>query len=165
MTLPSLPFGLAPMMSAAAGAVEVDVNPTLVLIQLGLVAALMLVLKPLLFDPLMSVFEKRERMVEGTQKEAIALDDKAADIKLKVDGELEKVTRVATDERDKLRSEAARRDAEALAKTRTEVAAILDKGRRDLTLEAAALEASLRGSVSDLSHDVATRVLGREVSS
>lgn len=164
MTLPSLSLGTAPLLNAAAGAVEVDINPTLVLMQLGLVAVLMLVLKPMLFDPLLSVFEKRERMVEGTLKEARELDDKAADLKLKVDAELDKVIKVATEERDKARSEAARRDAEALARTRQETAAIIEKGRRDLALEAAALEATLRGEVNTLSRDVASRVLGREVS-
>ena len=85
MPLPSLPLGAVPLLSAAAGAVEVDVNPTLVLMQLGVVTVLMLVLKPFLFDPLLAVFERRERMVEGTQHEARDLDDKAADIKLQVD--------------------------------------------------------------------------------
>lgn len=164
MTLPSLSIGTAPLLSAASGAVEVDINPTLVLMQLGLVTVLMLVLKPMLFDPLLAVFEKREGMVEGTLKEARELDDKAATLKLKVDAELDKVTKVVTEERDKLRSEAARRDAEALAKTRAEVAEILEKGRRELSFEAAALETSLRGEVSALSRDVASRVLGREVS-
>lgn len=164
MTLPSLSLGTAPLLNAAAGAVEVDINPTLVLMQLGVVAVLMLILKPMLFDPLLAVFEKRERMVEGTLKEARDLDDKAADLKLKVDAELDKVIKVAAEERDKTRGEAARRDADALSKTRTEVGTILDKGRRELSLEAAALEASLRGEVNVLSRDVASRVLGREVS-
>ncbi len=164
MTLPSLPLGAAPLLNAAAGAVEVDINPTLVLMQLGLVTVLMLILKPFLFDPLLSVFEKREHMVEGTLHTARELDDKAADLKLQVDAELEKVTRVAFEERDKLRNEASKRDAEALAKSRAEATTILEKGRRDLSLEAAALEASLRGEMGDLSRDVASRVLGREVS-
>jgi F-type H+-transporting ATPase subunit b len=124
----------------------------------------MLVLKPVLFDPLLAVFEKREGMVEGTLKQARDLDDKAADIKLQVDARLGEVIKVASEERDKLRNEAARRDAEALAKTRAEMASILEKGRRELSFEAAALEASLRGEVSALSREVASRVLGREVS-
>jgi F-type H+-transporting ATPase subunit b len=164
MTLPSLSLGTAPLLNAAAGAVEVDINPTLVLMQLGLVTVLMLVLKPVLFDPLLAVFEKREGMVEGTLKQARDLDDKAADIKLQVDARLGEVIKVASEERDKLRNEAARRDAEALAKTRAEMASILDKGRRELSFEAAALEASLRGEVSALSREVASRVLGREIS-
>jgi F-type H+-transporting ATPase subunit b len=164
MTLPSLSLGTAPLLNAAGGAVEVDINPTLVLMQLGLVAVLMLILKPMLFDPLLSVFEKRERMVEGTLKEARELDDKAADLKLKVDAELDKVIKVAAEERDKARSEAARRDAEALARTRAETAAILDTGRRELAAEAMTLETALRNEVNTLSRDVASRVLGREVS-
>lgn len=164
MTLPSLSLGTAPLLNAAAGAVEVDINPTLVLMQLGLVTVLMLVLKPVLFDPLLAVFEKREGMVEGTLKQARDLDDKAADIKLQVDARLGEVIKVASEERDKLRNEAARRDAEALAKTRAEMASILEKGRRELSFEAAALEASLRGEVSALSREVASRVLGREIS-
>lgn len=164
MTPTSLPLG-APLLSAAAGAVEVDVNPTLVLMQLGVVTVLMLVLKPFLFDPLLAVFERRERMVEGTQHEARKLDDEAADIKLEVDGQLSRVTAAATEERDRVRVQAATRDAEVLSKTRAEVTQILDQGRRELALQEAALDASLRAGQGELASDVVTRVLGREVAS
>ena len=163
MTPTSLPLGVSPFLSAAAGAVEVDVNPTLVLMQLGVVTVLMLVLKPFLFDPLLAVFERRERMVEGTQHEAHKLDDKAADIKLEVDGKLARVTTSASEERDRMRSQATTRDAEVLAKTRTEVAQILEQGRRNLALEEAALDATLRAETGELARSVASRVLGREV--
>lgn len=163
MTLPSFSLGTAPLLNAAAGAVEIDINPTLVLMQLGVVAVLMLILKPMLFDPMLSVFEKRERMVDGTIKQARSLDDKAADLKLKVDAELGKVIKVAAEERDKVRGEATRRDAEALAKTRAEVATILEKGRQELSNEASSLKSSLQSEVGMLSREVASHVLGREV--
>lgn len=165
MTPTSLPLGAAPFLSAAAGAVEVDVNPSLVLMQLGVVTVLMLVLKPFLFDPLLAVFERRERMVEGTQHEARKLDDEAADIKLEVDGQLNRVTTAASEERDRARAKAATRDSEVQAKTRNEVAQILDQGRRELALEEAALDATLRASQDELVRDVTSRVLGREVAS
>ncbi len=165
MPLPSLPLGAVPLLSAAAGAVEVDINPTLVLMQLAVVTVLMLVLKPFLFDPLLAVFERRESLVEGTQHKARSLDDQAADIKLKVDEQLTRVTTGAAEERDKARAQAAARDAEVLAKTRAEVAKILDQGRRQLATDEATLDASLRASTDELARDVASRVLGREVAS
>lgn len=159
----SLVLGSAPLLNAAGSAVEVDINPSLVLMQLGVVTVLMFVLKPLLFDPLLKLFEARENLVEGTLRKARELDEKAANLKLKVDGKINDAKKVAAEERDKVKAEAQRQDAAELARTRAEVASILDEGRRNLALESAALDAALRGDVTATSRDVASRVLGREV--
>ena len=147
----------------AAGAVEVDFNPLLVLVQFVVVTALMLALKPMLFDPLLKLFEEREKRSEGARAEARKMDDKAADILRKYEHELEKVTRAAAEERDKVRAEAQRVEAAELEAARKEAAEILEIGRKKLADETAALDAQLKGVQPDLAKQIAARVLGREV--
>ena len=52
--------------SSAAGGIDVDVDLT-VFGQVALFLVLMLVLKPLLFDPLLKLFEEREKRIEGAR--------------------------------------------------------------------------------------------------
>lgn len=152
----------APRLSA--GAVEVDVNFTLVLIQFAVIATLVFVLKPMLFDPLLGLFEEREKRVEGARAEARKMDDEAAEILLKYEAEIQKVHKVASDERDKIRAEAQRVEAKELAEARAESATLLEAGRKKLAEERVALETQLRATEKDLARDIAGRVLGRELS-
>ncbi len=157
-------FLLHGLLNAGGSAVEVDFNPTLVLMQLGLVTVLMLCLKPLLFDPLLALFEQREKLVDGTLREARTLDDKAADMLRQREGEIEQTVKLAAQQRDALRAEAQKLEATEMATAKQEVDAILEEGRQKLRFEAAALNASLRGEAGNLARDVASRILGREVS-
>ena len=62
--------------AGAPQAINVDVDWTF-LVQLGLIVALMLVLKPLLFDPMLKLFEEREKRIEGAKVQARHIDDKS----------------------------------------------------------------------------------------
>ena len=72
--------GASLRLSSAAGGVEVDVNFTLVLMQLGVVTVLMLVLKPVLFEPLLALFAARESRIEGARPPARNWHHPAAEI-------------------------------------------------------------------------------------
>src|SRR5262245_58282146 len=83
-----------PLASIARGAVEVDFDLT-VLGQMVAFSILIIVLKPLLFDPLMTVFEERERRTDGAKVLARHMDEQAGELLRRYDTELEKVRRVA----------------------------------------------------------------------
>ena len=165
MNAPSIvsALGHARLLSAG-GAVEVDINPTLVLVQFGIITVLLLVLKPLLFDPLLALFEAREKRIEGARAEARKMDDQAADILRKYEGEIHKVHRVAGEERDRLRGEAQKLEAHEMSEAKEEAATIVETGRKRLANESLELEAKLKVSETDLARDIASRVLGREIS-
>ena len=59
------------------GGVTVDLDLTLV-VQLGFFLVLLFVLKPTLFDPMMRLFEEREKRIEGTRHEATKEDERSA---------------------------------------------------------------------------------------
>lgn len=148
----------------AGGAVEVDINPTLVLVQFAIITVLLLVLKPMLFDPLLALFEAREKRIDGARAEARKMDDKAADILRKYDGEIQKMHRTASESRDALRGEAQKLEAAELSAAKEEAATILEAGRKKVAAESAELGAKLEITERELARDIATRVLGREVS-
>src|SRR5258706_55753 len=70
-------MGLANMTVAFASqeAVNVDFHPYLVAFQIGLFVVLMLVLKPILFDPMMKLFEEREKRIDGAKAAARSAPD------------------------------------------------------------------------------------------
>lgn len=152
------------LLAGAAGGVEVDVNFTLVLMQLAVVTVLMLVLKPVLFEPLLALFEEREKRIEGARLEARKMDDQAAEMLRKYEGEIEKVTRLAGEERDKVRAEAQKLEAQVLAEARETSSQLLARGREEIAKERAAAVRQLSEGEAALVRDIASTALGRELS-
>ncbi len=153
----------AVLLLSGGSAVEVDFNLPLVLIQLVVVAGLTYFLKPVLFDPLLQLFEERERRVEGARKEAREMDDRAADLLLKYESELKEVHRKAATERDKIRASAQALEAKELAEARHDAQTILEAGRAKLAAERAEIEGELRAHELGLAKQIASAVVGREV--
>lgn len=151
-----LSAGVAPQ------AINVDVDLTFV-VQLVLFVGLTLVLKPVLFDPMLKLFEERERRIDGAKRAARKLDDKSATALDRYDAELGKARAAATVERDKIRAEGLKREQEVLAAVRTVTAKALDDGRRAARAEADRVRADLKKDAAVLARDLAKRVLGREV--
>lgn len=148
--------------SGAEGGIDVDVDLS-VFVQVGLFVAMMLILKPLLFDPLLKLFEEREKRIEGARAESHALDRASADAQTRYEDEMQRARGQANSERDKLRAEGVRSENEILAEARAHVAKTLDEGRGALQNELTQARAALTRSASELGSDMAARVLGREI--
>lgn len=136
-----------------------------VLAQLVLFGVFITLLKPLLFDPLLKVFEERERRTEGAKEEARAMDAEAGQLLQKYEGELAKVRREAGIERDRLRAETARLEAQIMEEARVETAKIIEAGQARITAEVATLRKELEASKPELARQIASKILEREVAS
>lgn len=147
----------------AEGAVNVDLDLSL-FVQLGFFVVLLIVLKPTLFDPMMKLFEEREKRIEGTKREAAKEDERSAKALAKYEGILGKAREVGAAERDQLRATAAKEEADLMAKVRAQTAATLERGRSAISAEAKTARQELRVSATSLGREMASRVLGREVS-
>src|SRR6185312_9155050 len=97
----------------ASGAVNIDFDLTFVG-QMVVFAALILVLKPLVYDPVLGLFEEREKRTDGAKASAREMQEKAGELLRKYEQELEKVHRVAAEERDAIRAETARLEADRM---------------------------------------------------
>lgn len=171
-TFPMLSLGLAlgdasllgSLSGSSGGAVNVDLDLTFVG-QMVVFATVILVLKPLLFDPVLGLFQERERRTEGARAEARRMQEKAGELLREYEREMEKVQRVAGEERDKMRAETARLEAKELAQARAIATKIVEEGRARIAEEIHEIKFDLGRNSERLARDIAGRVLGRELTS
>jgi F-type H+-transporting ATPase subunit b len=147
----------------ASGDINVDFDLSF-LAQCLLFTFLVVLLKPLLFDPLMKVFEEREKRTEGAKADAREMDKQAAELLTQYEAEIEKIRREAGREREELRAETAKLEANIMAEARAESARILEAGKAKIAAEMATLRAELSRQTPALAAEIASKVLGREVS-
>jgi F-type H+-transporting ATPase subunit b len=143
-------------------AVTVDFDKS-VFLQMILFSLLIIVLKPLLFDPMLRVFALREEKTEGAKAEARAMQERAAEILLNYEKEVARVRAEATTERDNLRKETARVEAEILEQARAASEKIVSEGRAKLESEIAGLTSDLEKQTVALANELSRQVVGREL--
>jgi F-type H+-transporting ATPase subunit b len=148
--------------AAGGGGVDVDFDATL-LFMVALFVFLWIVLKPLLFDPMLRLFEERERQVDGAKLLARKIDEKSAVALTEYEGAMSKARATANEERDRIRAEGLKREAEILAKVRAQTAETLEAGRKEMQEAAAAARKALQNEIQSIAADAASRALGREV--
>jgi F-type H+-transporting ATPase subunit b len=146
----------------ASGAENIDFDLSF-LAQMVVFAALIVVLKPLLYEPILALFAEREKRTDGAKAAAREMQEKAGEILRKYEHELEKVQRVAAEERDKSRAETARLEAGELHQARELATKIVEEGRARIAEEIHEIRFDLGRNSEKLAHDIASRVLGREV--
>jgi F-type H+-transporting ATPase subunit b len=148
----------------ASGGVSIDFDRT-VIAQMLLFSMLILVLAPTLFRPLLRLFEEREKRTDGARAEARQMQEKAVDLLARYEDQLGRVQQAVAAEREKLRNETLRLEAKILDEARQATTAIVEQGRQDLNREAAKIRAELQVKNRQISREIATSVLGREVRS
>jgi F-type H+-transporting ATPase subunit b len=151
------------LVAAGGGGVEVDFALGPIAIQMGLFVLLWLILKPALFDPMVKLFEEREKRIEGAKLLARKTDEASAGALSKYEAEMSKARASANVERDKLRAEGVKAENEILGRVRAQTAKTLEEGRGRISEDLATARAQLRRDVNALAKDLAGRVLGREV--
>lgn len=148
----------------ASADVNIDVDLSFV-VQIVLFSFFVLVMKPVLFEPLMKLFEEREKLTGGARGQAREMDEVAAAKVKQLDEATEKVRQAAGKERDRLRAEATALEAEILANAKQQSAAIIESGRTRIREEITTLRAELEAARPALAEQIASKVLGREVRS
>ena len=139
-----------------------DFDLTFVL-QMVVFATLIVVLKPLLFEPVLRVFEERERRTEGARDSARSMQEQAGELLSRYEKELAKVHEVARQERDRVRAETAKVEAEVMVQARDTSTRILEDGRQRIDRERRQIEFALGRESERLARNVAEVVLGRSL--
>jgi F-type H+-transporting ATPase subunit b len=150
--------------AAAGGGVVVDLDITLVG-QIVLLLALLAILKPLLFEPMIKLFEEREKRIDGAKVQARRLDEASAGALTKYETEMQRARAAGNLEREKLRAEGNKEENEILGKVRESTTKMLEEGRSKLATEAGEVRRVLRTESLALGRQLAGRVLGHEVDS
>src|SRR4051812_9510026 len=147
---------------AMAGGVPLDFDRT-VLLQILVFAVLIVVLKPLLFDPVLKVFALREERTEGAKATARELQEKAGELLQRYEKELERVQQVAADERDRLRSETAKLEAEIMREGRDATTRIVEDGRRKIEAEVNQIRIAVGAESEKVAKIIVERFVGQGV--
>lgn len=147
---------------AMSGGVPLDFDRT-VLLQIVVFAVLIVVLKPLLFDPVLKVFALREQRTEGARATARELQEKAGELLLRYEKELERVKKVAAEERELLRSETSKLEAEILNEAREATTRIVEDGRRKIEAEVNSIRIAVGAESEKVAQMIVERVVGQGV--
>jgi F-type H+-transporting ATPase subunit b len=140
----------------------IDLDGT-IWIQLGLFAVAFFVFRPLIFRPMVALFEARENAIEGSKLEALRLQDEASAESEEFDTEMRRLRLQAGEERDRLRAEGKRLERTVVDRVREETDKQLAAADAQLKTEAAKLRAEIDGSVPTLAKQIASKMLNREV--
>ncbi len=142
--------------------VNIDVDVTLIG-QVVLLVLLLVILKPLLFEPMLKLFAEREKRIDGAKKAARATDNKSAQAEDEFNQKMAEAQAAGNREREKLRAEGVKAENDVLAKVRGETAQFLENGRKQARADIATARASLTTRTDDLGRELASRALGREL--
>lgn len=136
-----------------------------VFLQMAVFSIAVIILKPLLFDPMLKLFALREERTDGVRAEARLMQEKAADILLRYEQELARVRADATVARDEFRKETALLESKILDDARAEAESVALLGQTRINEEMTALQLELDRRVTHLSTQLVGSVLGREQTS
>jgi F-type H+-transporting ATPase subunit b len=161
-TIASSTTGSSHGLASRAGGVIVDVDLTFVW-SIGIIIVLFLVLKPVLFEPMLKLFEERERRIDGAKLAARKLDEASVKALTTYETEMKKARSAGTSDREAQRAEGLKTEAEIVGKVRETTAETVNAGRRAIQEEAAQARAALKTEANALAGALASRVLGREV--
>lgn len=147
-------------MASSGPAIDFDLT---FLAQMVIFGALALILKPLLFDPVLAVFAERERRTDGAKAQARKMQQEAGELLRRYEAELDKVRRIAGEERDRVRVETAKLEGEILAQARSAANRIVSEGRAKIDREAQSIRFDLGRQSERLAQQIVASVLKREI--
>jgi F-type H+-transporting ATPase subunit b len=156
--MPSFPK-LAVML---AGGSPVDLDGSF-FVQLAIFLAVFLVLRSLVFRPVMALFDAREAAMEGARVEAETLEKDAAHKREQFESELRSVRQKANEDRDRLRNEAQAEARKRSEETRRENTALLGSAKAQLEHEAEDARRQALAEAPALARQIAEKLLGRSM--
>jgi F-type H+-transporting ATPase subunit b len=147
-----------------SSAIDLGVDLTFVA-HFVLFATFVEVMRPLLFQPLLRLYQERERRTEGARERARELDADAGRLMARIDAEVAKARLEAGLEREKQRRQVARLEAEIMEDARNQTTEILSAGQVRIAAELDELRRELAAEKPYLAAQIASKILGREVQS
>lgn len=140
----------------------INIDSTL-FINMGLWLLLFLLLRGLLWQPMIRLIAAREEGMEGARAQARRLQAEARKKKAEYEAALKQARIAAAAERDRLRTEALRKESEIIAQARAAMNAAVEAQRAELRRQREILRAEVQAAVPALAKEIVTKVLGREV--
>lgn len=137
-----------------------DLDATM-LIQLVLFLLCFLLLRMLVFKPLLRLVDERRAQTLGAREDAKRLDADADERTKKVSRAVSEAKSKAADERERLRQLAKRREQEILQGAKDEAVKVVEAARRKVEVQRAEGEREAQARVRELAGGIAARLAGR----
>jgi F-type H+-transporting ATPase subunit b len=151
-----------PMTVLLSGGSPIDLDGSF-FVQLAIFFVAFLILKGLVFGPVMRLFDARSAAMEGSKETAAQMTAQADETREGFETKLRTVRQQANEERDKRRAEAQHLARELTEKARRENAAHLAGARSRLDMEASDARQKAQAEVPVLARQIAEKLLGRSV--
>lgn len=137
-----------------------ELNAT-ILIQAVILLALFAWLSPMLFSPLMKVFDERDRRIHGAANEAKSYLGSADEKTAVVEQKTKEATVAARQILTQLREQALAAEQTTLAAAREKAAARLDEARGELFEASETARKALKADANVIADEIVKKVLGR----
>ncbi len=140
----------------------IELNFT-VIFQLAIVLILMVTLSGLVFKPFLRVLQERRDWVEGAEKKARELQQRTEELMERHRDSMTAAQAQGASVRDEIRKEGLAREAEILQKAQEEANRFLDEMKGKIQEESQTARAGLRIQAQNLSREIASKMLGRNI--
>ncbi|MFW5876695.1 MAG: ATP synthase F0 subunit B [Myxococcota bacterium] len=140
----------------------IDLDGTLV-VQLVLFFIAFGVLYPLVFKPMVAMFEAREEAIDGARAEARSKEQQAREKADKFEQEMHDIRVSASAERERLRQEGQKLERTILERVRQETQKQANEADERIQTEARRVRSDMESNIPQLARQIASKLLGREV--
>ena len=140
-----------------------DVDPTLVALQLIPFLLAFVGLHYIIFKPMLAMLAEREKNIFGFKKEAELLEEEVAGKLAEIEGRLGDARGAAAAERARLRTDAQAAERAIVEEARRQADAMATRSRALIEAERVVARVQLRETARQLSVQIASTVLGRTV--
>lgn len=145
-----------------SGGSIIDLDGT-VFVQAAMFFVAFLVLYVTVFKPMVAVLEAREQAIDGAKDQAKQLEQEVKSKQATFELELRKVQSASGEERERLRAEGLDLERKLLETVRGETNMVVNDARARLEIEARRARTELAMARPELARQIASKVIGREV--
>jgi len=140
----------------------VEINITIVYQMINFLV-MIFILNLLLYKPILSIIEKRQKNFEDSENEIKRLNETIESKMVAYEEKVRQAKLKAVEEKGEIVKEGADKAKEIIEAVRSEVPGMMDGFRAKLDAEVGAARAFLSGKSKELSVEIAEKVLGRSV--
>jgi len=151
-----------PLSALLSGGLVIDLDVTF-FVQVGLFFVAFIFLRSLVFKPMLALFEEREASIGGAKAEAKRMEEDAAEKGDDFDTQMRTLRIEAGEEREKMRLEGRRLEAEVLEKVREQTQGNLASAEADLAKEAGKVRSEMNAQIPSIAREIAQSLLTREL--
>jgi len=151
-----------PLTVLLSGGSPIDLDGSF-FVQLAIFFVAFLILKGLVFGPVLRLFDARSQAMEGSKETAAKMSEQAEQTREDFETKLREVRQKANEERDKRRGEAQALARQLTDKARRDNSAHLSGARARLDMEARDARTKAQAEVPALARQIAEKLLGRSV--